>query len=94
MSPEVMTLHILVKGKVQGVGFRGTAKHYAEKLCLKGTVKNLSDGGVEIYIQGLRENLNGFIENLKEDEGIAEIEHIFTEEYPINKIYDQFDILF
>lgn len=41
-----------ILGKVQGVGFRYTALHFARKLNLTGSVRNLPDGSVEIIVQG------------------------------------------
>ncbi len=45
-------IHIIVKGKVQGVYFRDYTQRQALKLGLKGTVRNKSDGSVEIQGQG------------------------------------------
>lgn len=55
-------IHIIVKGKVQGVYFREFTKRKALSLGLKGTVKNLSDGSVEIFAGGDEDRL----EELKE----------------------------
>lgn len=54
--------HIIVEGRVQGVGFRYYTKEKANQLSLKGWVQNLTDGSVEIHAQGESENLNAFIE--------------------------------
>ena len=43
---------IQVSGRVQGVGFRFFTYQQANKLGLVGTVKNLSNGDVEIIVQG------------------------------------------
>ncbi|MGX6591648.1 acylphosphatase [Cetobacterium ceti] len=48
----MLTYHFLVKGVVQGVGYRFTTYLNGKKLNIKGTVKNLEDGSVEIYAQG------------------------------------------
>lgn len=58
-------MHALVKGKVQGVGFRATAKFYAEALKLTGTVRNCADGSVEICAQGPQPELEALLEKLK-----------------------------
>ena len=60
-------LHAIAEGRVQGVGFRATAKYYADELKLKGFARNLSQGGVEICAQGPREALESFLSRLKED---------------------------
>jgi len=62
---EIVEVHVLVYGSVQGVGFRATTRYYALKLDLKGSVKNLPDGSVEIYVQGSREKVNKLLHNLK-----------------------------
>jgi len=54
--------HIIVTGRVQGVGFRYYTKLKADELSLRGWVQNLPDGSVEIIVQGDPENINAFIE--------------------------------
>ena len=48
--------HIFFTGRVQGVGFRYQSAYYARSLGLTGWVRNLSDGRVEMEVQG-RETL-------------------------------------
>lgn len=43
---------VTVYGRVQGVGFRMFVEHSASRLGLKGWVKNMSDGTVQIDAQG------------------------------------------
>ncbi|MBT4870673.1 MAG: acylphosphatase [Candidatus Diapherotrites archaeon] len=47
-----MQLHIIVKGRVQGVCFRYNVKKVAESLGIDGWVKNISDGDVEALFEG------------------------------------------
>ncbi len=54
-------VHIYYSGSVQGVGFRFTAQRIAEELGLYGWVKNLDDGRVEIYAEGVEGILNDFL---------------------------------
>ena len=44
--------HITVEGRVQGVGFRANTNRMANQLGLKGWVRNLRDGKVEIITEG------------------------------------------
>lgn len=48
----MLAMHLTVSGRVQGVGFRWWAQNTARALSLAGTVRNLSDGRVEILAQG------------------------------------------
>lgn len=47
-----MRLHVVVRGRVQGVGFRWFVREAARRRNLAGWVKNLRDGGVEIAAEG------------------------------------------
>lgn len=44
--------HVLVSGRVQGVGFRWHARAQAQELGLAGWVVNLPDGRVEAWVEG------------------------------------------
>ena len=52
-------------GRVQGVGFRFTAQRLAEGLDIKGWVKNLPNGAVQLVAEGSEENLNKLLGQLK-----------------------------
>ena len=55
---------IIFKGRVQGVGFRFQVKALADKIGLTGTVRNLYDQSVEVYIQGEENELLEFFKGL------------------------------
>ena len=57
-------IHVLFSGQVQGVGFRFTTKLIARELGLKGFVRNLSDGRVEVICEGRVTILNEFLKNI------------------------------
>ena len=46
------TVHVLVQGTVQGVGFRYDCAYTAQELGVVGQVRNLPDGDVEVMAQG------------------------------------------
>lgn len=61
MSDETICMHILVKGRVQGVGFRDAAYQTSKKMGdLKGWVRNLDNGDVEILVQSTRAKVEEF----------------------------------
>ena len=47
-----MVLHFLVKGRVQGVGFRWFVQREAAELGLRGWVRNTDRGDVEVVAAG------------------------------------------
>lgn len=57
-------LKIILKGRVQGVGFRYHALRIANAFNLTGSVRNLYDGDVEVYLQGSRENIFNFLDEI------------------------------
>ncbi len=52
---DIYEMHAIVRGDVQGIGFRAMTRNYAQSLGLRGTVRNLPNGTVEIYAQGTKE---------------------------------------
>ena len=55
-----------VQGRVQGVGFRYMTKMVADQLTIYGTVRNEADGSVSIEAFGGEEQMEQFIEKIKE----------------------------
>lgn len=69
--------HIIITGQVQAVGCRYRVKNYADLNKLTGTVKNLNNPDkAEIFIEGLEEQINEFIDWLKTSPGSTKIEKI------------------
>jgi acylphosphatase len=58
-------LKIIYSGRVQGVGFRYTAKTVAAGFEITGTIRNLPDGRVELIAEGAREELEAFREAIR-----------------------------
>ena len=56
------TLHLTIKGKVQGVYYRASAKEKGDEINIKGWVKNKMDGNVEAVASGSKEQIEQFIE--------------------------------
>lgn len=90
---ESTELHAIIHGQVQGVGFRAKVAYFADQLNLKGTVCNLPDGGVEILVQGARQELEQLLHHLKQDAGRGSVETIATDYRIPTKKYDRFTII-
>ncbi|MDD5132145.1 MAG: acylphosphatase [bacterium] len=65
MVNKLKTVHLIVKGTVQGVGFRYYTRRLADSLGLSGYVKNLADGNVEIEAEGDKQSLQDLIHDLQ-----------------------------
>jgi len=58
ITPTGTTLHVVVHGRVQGVGFRWFVRTEARRLGLAGWVRNLPDGTVEMRASGIAQFLS------------------------------------
>ena len=52
---------LIIEGRVQGVGYRYSAKMKAESLGIRGNVQNLLDGSVFVTAQGEKEAIDNFV---------------------------------
>jgi acylphosphatase len=71
---------LTIKGTVQGIFFRQFCKENAEKLNLKGYVRNLENGDVEILIEGEGKDIEQMIELCKKGPAYAQIKNVNVEE--------------
>lgn len=83
---------IKVKGKVQGVFYRAATKAVADQLGVKGYVKNLEDGSVQIEAEGDDFALDSFIEWCNEGPEKAEVESVDVIEAAV-KNYTNFEVV-
>jgi len=63
---ETKRLHAIVRGVVQGVGFRYFVLRHAQTLALVGHVANRPDGSVELVAEGRQDDLRRLLERLRE----------------------------
>ena len=69
MAKKILTnkrLHLYYSGSVQGIGFRYTAQRIAESLKLTGWVRNLSDGRVEVTVEGSEPEIESFLQKIND----------------------------
>ena len=74
------TVRLIIKGKVQGVFYRATAKDVADMLGVKGWVRNLPDNNVEVTATATDELLQKFIAWCKQGPPKARVEEVIVED--------------
>ena len=67
---------IVVRGQVQGVGFRWFSKELADSLSLTGWVRNRKDGSVELEAEGSAASLDEFVDRLRTGNPSARVDVI------------------
>lgn len=87
-------IHLIISGRVQGVGFRFYTRDIADETDIKGWVKNLRDGSVEVVAEGKEENLQAFLKKLREGYLGKNISHIEEKEEPYTGAFNSFEITF
>ncbi len=85
------TVRLTIKGKVQGVFYRATAKDFADDIGIKGWVKNLPDRNVEIRATGSEELLQRFIDWCKHGPPKARVDEVIVEELDL-QVFNDFRI--
>jgi acylphosphatase len=73
------SVRAVIRGRVQGVGFRFFIYDLAHEYGLKGFVRNLYDGRVEIQADGEEDVLRDFLLEVKKGPPLAVISHVETE---------------
>lgn len=71
-----MVLHFLIRGRVQGVGFRWFVQREARELELRGWVRNTEDGDVEVVAAGDAEDLNELRRSLRRGPRGARVDNV------------------
>lgn len=79
------TVRLIIKGKVQGVFYRATAKDIADELGIKGWIKNLPDRNVEIRATATGDILQKFIDWCKQGPPKARVDDVTIEELDLQQ---------
>ncbi|MCK4236152.1 MAG: acylphosphatase [Candidatus Krumholzibacteria bacterium] len=90
----MVRVRIVVKGVVQGVGFRYFTLDLARRLGLSGFVKNKVDGTVEVEAEGKEVVIKTLIEDLRLGPRSAHITGVDVETLPPGGDYNGFELRF
>lgn len=72
----MITVQFLVRGRVQGVGYRRFVQRQAESLQLEGWTRNLKDGRVEVKARGSEDSLRRLEEKLRNGPLLSSVEEV------------------
>ena len=81
-------IQLVVRGRVQGVYFRASARREARQLGLTGWVKNRKDGAVELLAEGEEDQVKDFLAWAQHGPSTARVDKVetrwrsYTGEYP------------
>ncbi|HWS23234.1 MAG TPA: acylphosphatase [Anaerolineales bacterium] len=84
--------HILVTGRVQGVGFRAFTQAQAVKFRIAGWVRNLGYNQVEIEAEGDLELMTKFLELIKLGPTNSRVDHLEVEDLSISIPANSFEV--
>ena len=80
---SVIALHVIVEGRVQGVGFRAYVEHEAKERGLRGWVRNRSDGSVEAVFSGEEEDVQSMIVACHRGPRMSLVREVKSEPHPL-----------
>ena len=81
---DITRLHVLVRGRVLGVGYRYSCAELARASGLGGWVRNLPDGAVEAVFEGSRHDVDAAVEWCRSGPAWASVSSVdVTEETPV-----------
>ena len=75
---EIKAVHVLVRGHVQGVFFRATTRSIAHEMGLRGWIRNLPEGHVELVALGPESDLRSFLHYCNEGPANARVDSLET----------------
>ncbi len=87
-------IRCIISGRVQMVMYRDFAQRKARSLDVVGTVKNLSDGTVEVIAQGTPDQLKNYIEKLNEGSILSKVQDVAVDWRSSRNTYDDFTIVY
>lgn len=86
------SLHIIVKGRVQGVYFRAYTQKQAVKLNLSGFVRNLGNGDVEIVAHGENQDLQQLVTWCHKGPILAKVKEVIITPHHSSELFEAFEI--
>ena len=87
-------VRLIIRGRVQGVWFRGSTRREAFSLGLAGWVRNLPDGSVEAVVEGPEDRVRRLVSWCKTGPPAAKVSWVEEIREPWKGEFSDFDIVF
>lgn len=88
----IRSLQCVISGKVQGVYFRSWVHDQALGLGVKGWVRNVAEGKVEVLAQGAEDAVNELKTRLLQGSNLSRVEHVDSKWLDYDKEHAEFEI--
>ena len=82
VTVTVIARRAVVRGRVQGVGYRFFAERAAREAGVHGWIRNLPNGSVETFVEGSEAGVRLYLERLREGPRLGKVSAIEEEEAP------------
>jgi acylphosphatase len=92
-AAEIEARRVLYSGRVQGVGFRYTARRIAQQHTVTGFVRNLDNGRVEVVAEGAASEIDALLAEIAEAM-TGYIRDVRVDAIPVTGRYASFDVAF
>lgn len=77
---------VVIRGRVQGVGYRAWVEHQARRLGLQGWVRNRRDGSVEAVFEGVENVVVNMIASCRKGPASARVDEVVEETAPADTL--------
>jgi acylphosphatase len=91
---DLIRVHVVISGRVQGVFFRMETKKKADTCDVCGWVRNRPDGSVEAVFEGERERVEEVLDWCRQGPPAARVDAVETSEQPVTGDCRGFDIAY
>ena len=85
-------LHLIVKGRVQGVCYRANTQKQAQRLGLSGWVRNLPNGDVEVVACGDAAALQQLVAWCRQGPTLAKVSDVMVQAYGAGEVFEDFRV--
>lgn len=89
---DLVSVHAIIYGRVQGVFFRTFVEEQALYLGLKGYVRNLPSGDVEVVVEGERGRVEKLVGYLEAGPPAARVKRVVTKWFEYSGKYSRFSV--